>query len=558
MGLKTEWKAILNEVFGYCRLDGVPDGTEIDMVIDDGSLAIRRTSFGIRSWSDLGQQIRTRIMSYYTPALKRYVVTFDESNHVPPSKQAEQEKRRKATFARGITPLTETELAQLKIERGHPLPEPKDQFIERLMITSAAKARLFAFCTAEIASVQFGASSSSSGAPSLPSQDLPGSASAGAAAADMEIERADLYSDTDGRATATGDVDVIVDGGRVAVLDERRRGGDNGFEILLKPAEYLSHEAACIYVVPGEKPCIRVEPSSEIGEGDLKIVRHISMLEGGNVYVRSCDTDMIVILLLNMRRWINRETGHVRFGIFLDTASNASAAASGKNLIDVVSLWRSILTVFRDKYPGIPCPIETVCLLLLLTGGDYAEGFSQLGPRRLWAAFCDGGHNVLFEGSESIRTSPVRVPEKQRDQLHAEACRHAVHISGGYGVSNDRYSLQFNEARILSFVAYAYHKCLSLRPGPSGASMESVRRLVAQKTANARARWKLVSDDEMRAVTRRVWWCMDYQANGALSKRHQPFLDPAVKHPNTGLSVHGWDRDAHESGRVTPSKVVHT
>ena len=552
MGLKTEWKAVLDDAFGYCRLDGVPDGTVIDVVIDDGSLAVRRTVHAIDSWAQLGRQLRTRIASFFGPSLQRYVITFDEKRHVPSCKQPEQEKRVAASLAQGITPLSGADLANLRIDCRYPVPEPKAQFIKRLMITPGAQTQFLEFCTAEIASVQILGAASPSPPSSLPAHSLPGST-------DMETEAPDLYSD----ASASVGVHMVVDGGRIAMLDERRKNNESDARFLLESAEYLSREPTCIYVLPGERPCIRVEPSSGIGEGDLKIVKHISMLEGGNVYIRSCDTDMIVILLLNMRRWISQETGCARHGIFLDMTSNAAAAAAGKNLLDVVSLWRSILTHFCRRYPGIPCPIETVCLLMLISGGDYADGFSQLGPRRLWSAFCDGGHSILFEGSESYRMLPVRDPQDQ-SQHDPNTQFQAIHTKGrcDYGADKQRYSLTFNEDRILRFITYAYHKCLSLPISQRAAlSMDSVRRFVQQKAPNARARWKLIPDGEMRAVVRRIWWWMDYLINGALEKRCNPFLDPTVTHHDTGLSLHGWEQAGYDPEkkrmRVRTAKEVH-
>ncbi len=115
-------------------------------------------------------------------------------------------------------------------------------------------------------------------------------------------------------------------------------------------------------------------------------------IKGGNIYIKSRDTDSIYILLLHIRGWIDIKTEKIKYGIFLESSGRDNCPGEKPRdmkprFIDVVALWRSILVYFRDNYPGIPCPIETMILLILLTGSDYTDGFPQFGPAKIWESF---------------------------------------------------------------------------------------------------------------------------------------------------------------------------
>lgn len=526
MGIQGAWKKILDATFGYCHMPEIPENTVVDVVIDDLSLNIRKVMHGIVSWTDLGKRLRRRVKSVYTQDLKRYVVTFDEPDCVPSAKQPEQRKRKIAEMKK-IKPLSAQEMSNIVIDNGIQLEVPQDIFIRRLMLTQETRERLYDFCTAEIASVKFPVS------------------------------------------TEEQSVDLIIDGGISNMMKQRDRNNDTKTATENKTRDPCLREGAkYIYVIPrskkGDRSVASVYDSQKIGEGDLKIPKNISMIRKGNIYIHSYDSDMIPILLLNMRRWIDKTTGYIQYGIFLDATcrfQNTSSQKDGEvlkgNIVDVVSLWRSIIVHFGEHYPGISCPVETVCLLMLLTGGDYAEGFSQLGPRRIWDAFIHGGHKILFENSKTYLASPKSTFESIS----------SVIIDSNYGNCDQRYSLTFNEEKIMTFLTFAYHRYLSPKPSkdsspdhiPLNLSMDKNREIanarnVGYKSENVKC--KIVSDSEIRAIVRRVWWWMDYLMNG-VSGRH-PYLDPTEMHHQTGDSIQGWETYEEDGKKsVKCAKTVH-
>ena len=106
----------------------------------------------------------------------------------------------------------------------------------------------------------------------------------------------------------------------------------------------------------GFKHCT-IYHSNRIGESDLKIEYHIGrLLPHGNVFISSCDSDMIAILLLNMKDWIDPKTGMVPHAIYLDNTPPGGDTAKS-SYIDVVLLWSSILLYFEQVYCEMRLPL---------------------------------------------------------------------------------------------------------------------------------------------------------------------------------------------------------
>ncbi len=550
MGKLSGWKDVLNREFKYCRIVSIPDDVAVTAIIDDMSLNIRRVMYGLTNWDELGRRLRRRITSADSKHLKRYVVTFEEPDNVPASKQPEQETRKIRTQKDGIFPLSDEENAALIIESGAVLPTTGDAYLQRMMATRGVHDRLYAFCTEQIASAVF---------PPI------------------------VTTDTGENRRETRSVDLIIDGARLSTIDERTKRDPSGADVVLIDSSSVDKDKPAYASVStrrneNDKAIVRAFKSMGIGEGDLKIVAAISDVRGGNVVVRSCDSDTIPILLLNMRRWLDPATGQSRFGIFIDMTSRYAAPKDGEvprgDIVDIVSLWRSIHVHFRSRYPGIRHPIETVALLMILTGCDYGEGFRKLGPATIWRAFEDGGSDILCGRKASVAATAD-------DYADANTAPNSTPSTDmNYGNKGQRYPLTYNEDNIVAFVTYAYHRELVPKPkkrkvngvmiyanGQSDhpyfapPSMAENRRIARAKDAtykDEKSMWKIRTNEEIAAVVRRTWWTQDYWMNGTL--RTNPYMNPTAMDRASSKSLHGWEVGVNRSTglqRVECAGVVH-
>ncbi|MHA1684261.1 MAG: hypothetical protein ACTSUE_25210 [Promethearchaeota archaeon] len=176
---------------------------------------------------------------------------------------------------------------------------------------------------------------------------------------------------------------------------------------------------------------------------------------GCTCYVGCWDSDVIMILLLCMKE-IPPEVSHC-FDVLLDTktggtckeiiafhdpvsiSEKASAALDsstslqnstkgngtyshalgrivwkeeGEYLSDIVNiqeLYRGIEHYFKELHPGVSNPIETLCVLFLLTGSDYVDSLPGVGIVKLRTTFDLGGYLCLSEAisiqSETLYSS---------------------------------------------------------------------------------------------------------------------------------------------------------
>ncbi len=231
----------------------------------------------------------------------------------------------------------------------------------------------------------------------------------------------------------------------------------------------------------------------------------------------------------------------------------------------MVSLWRSVLIKFRDRYPGINCPVETLVMLILLNGSDYTDKYSQLGPISVWDSFRNGGHRILYPNSQIRTPETPRIEEKE---AYDDNCngnnkttdQTVIMDAFSYGEPQQRYSLCLTESKIFNFISFAYHNCMlpkkerdaqnrssssSSSSSPHPPSMKHVRKEANRRDQTRKDPRKYdipEDDDEIYARIRRMMWTLDYWLNG--SKKSQPFLDPLQKHPESKESMWGWEEDA--------------
>ena len=521
MGINRAWKPILENTFGYLFIESIPPEATIDVIIDDFSLNFRKVLWGLNNWSELIDRLKSRITSKINPNLKQYVILFDEPLYVPRSKQCTQKKRLNESVHRGVTPFSDTEIEFINIGENVIIPDSSEDsnlFINRLMMTRKLFPQLISFCCQKIISI----------CPTIP------------------------YP-----------IQFIIDGGYTNGID---------FDILQTK---LLVDENCVLNLTDEPKFITINNTNQdksihiqknivnIGESDFKIPRNISHTTQGNIYIRSNDSDTICILLLHMRSWINPLTGRIKYGIFVDTEMTSKHG----EITDIVSLWRKILVYYKEHYPGIKYPIETQVMLILLTGSDYTDGFPQLGPKKIWDSFSDGGHKILYPNSKRKHNSDIPNIESM---VSSDYDDQTIIMEFAYGNPDQRYGIKVAEHRVYQFIAYMYHKFIMKSPYPEQGikNLDAIRSNAKERDSRCKrdsSKWNIPdTDEEIYAKIRRVVWNLDYFLNGS---KITGWMDPLSVDQKTGKSMFGWDyiydctndveTKTNNQGYVRKAKIVY-
>ena len=514
MGIDTGWKKVIEDEFTWPEFP--PEAaSNISVVLDDISLNLRRLLCGIESWADLGNRLRNRIeVLAARGALKEYRVMWDEPRYVPRNKGVTQRMRDHRSRAE---PFTTAEQEAIVVGVGT-IPQPTAVFFERLLTTRSMHAQLHTFIAAELALTNL---------PSGTRLVLEGARARGIMARQMAGAPVLIMN-------------VLVPENEYQVLSDNEQARiDNTSRIIVTRSA----------TVP-DTNSVFVHDSPKIGESDLKIPAAIAeQTDGAQIFVRSCDTDMLVIILLHMKNYF--KDGMIKYGICLDTEGpGRKSGAPSVPPLDMVELYVRIILRFREMYPTVPpvFAIETLSMLMLMSGSDYADRMAQVGVRAVWDTFVDPvGRSVLFP-----RTNP------QEPAVVCEDIR-------GQPLARDR--VRLHEVRIQRFVAYMYHKkTLRNMPFPETATYtldaaRDVRVAVRDKVRDADKKetaansWQVPSDNTIAATVRRLAWNIDYFANGSKVDAG-PFLDPVRTDPESKKSIHGWI--VTDAGIVDRAEVVHT
>ncbi len=481
MGIQTDWvNKILRENFDaqHCWLDRPPFlvGDRV-FVIDDFSVAMYSLMSKAETGLAIAERTSTRIRSYVQPTscLTEYITLFVAPENVPKSKGPTQQKRTADLAKRGVHPWTRSEIDSMKISIGDgPLPD-----VKRIPITRDVKLDLFRYLTETILVL-------------------------------------DLHQ------FKSGIPDVVIDGGRQ--IDHRARYNPD------TQVHPISAGKSFIYRYSPGKGVAREIAPSKMGEGDLKIVTHITRIvkrelqrlsqprhpseasepsppQPPIIMVRTTDTDTVPILLLAMQDWIVKpsqgEPGRIPVRIYLDLARSVH---DGVRIIDMVELWRRIMVFFHRHMPSVRHPIVTLSTLMVATGSDYVDNFPGMGPTTMWNYFHSlRGFEVLYPSPQvpfvrDLQEKTVGMFDGTRDVALAEC-------------SYEKFILtMYEEAQ------YSGMRCAEvLRPIISGGRSAP-------------------SQMAIRAQIRRIHWNVHYWCNGG--KGH--VIDPLARHPHTNLPLHGW------------------
>lgn len=494
MGLKPEWKKLLQKEFSSAWISSIPQTHNVDVVIDDFSIYCHQGFYGIEAGREVLDRCKARLLEYLGESVKEYIVLFDEHEYQPRNKEICHRSRSK-----GQNPIP-NEI----VERDHmQITDASWMNISTVLDTPLLRDDFYRFCTEKLTVMQ------------------------------MEYKKEPFV--------------VVVDGAR-----ER-----TGHKIATQPM------ICYITKLPLEGETDKYQrkwnkySSAKKGESDLKILRYVNKHKGDCIVVRSNDADSIVLLLLNMRNLIDLKSGEIDTKIYLDT-SKGKQERTGDYLLDVVSLWRAIIVYFQINFPGLNNSIEMLCILMLLSGGDYIQfKFPQLGPVTIWNAF--KLHWRLFKDEHGPFIEKIPPPEK----------------TILYGNYRDRIGIKIKESMLYDFVCHCYIlrfpgllSIYSVFKAPRKVSslfyIRQTLKNAEQKENNKR--WKnhqkekksmtIQTDDQAFAIFRRIYWTLDYWMNGAENN----FVDPLEKDPDQGtFSLYGWEEDSNgyivESEKVWRSKM---
>lgn len=574
MGLEAGWRKILLELFGYCFLDSMPTNVSIKYVIDDYFLAGFRLIYGVDNWGDLRRRVVQRTTGYdaLSKNIEIYIALFDEKRFVPLAKSPTQMKR----LEKSSMPLSPEECDAFMpgYTDLHSIDKnaKPGEYIHRAWITGAAKAKIIAFMT-------------------------------------------DAFCDVDypDKSTARR---IVIDGAKVDYLVSNEKLARRNFSHVkndIDTERYLDPLVAyeCEINIPtksehligmgkqdgtGFKSCTLYH-SNTVGEADMKIVLHITrLLPYGNVFINSCDSDMIAILLLNMKDWIDPKTGKIPHSIYLDNTSAKEGAKS--SYVDIVLLWTSILAYFEIHFPNVVNPIEVFVSLMIVSGSDYVESLKQVTtPLQIWKAFQNGGYELLFQppetrtllsfnpkkktltkSNETIYENPKLMSDLNINEFgsflskSANLPTHALVLcTQTYGNANAYHEVNLLEDKFYEFILFVFQLKLIASKEKTHVSLPTainekylfLKNLATQKdakTTHAPTKLDMKSPEEIKAEIRRLAWNLDYWINGGKPNRkfehkEEPYFQNCLETNSDGISIWGWERDVN-TNLVVRTKMV--
>jgi hypothetical protein len=309
---------------------------------------------------------------------------------------------------------------------------------------------------------------------------------------------------------------IVIDGAvRSSRLKRKRREKKYDIE---EPAK-----AGVTYFQQGVPKPVHMD-SFRIGEADLKVVKHIGLNMNKNILVLSSDSDNIPILLLNARDWIDIETGNIKPNVYVDFGEKSVV---GLRFLSITSLYRCI-----GKYMiplKIERPIETLCIIIIITGTDYVESQYNIGPSTIWSEFNRNGYHIFKRGLEDSVF-------KSDEEIGDPSLRHPVNVA---------------EYLLKRFIDPLMRGSISSKQA---------------KNEKAKKEGKFITPTlSLDSCFRRVWWQLDYWINGSkvlvldpISTRNTHIIEILDGRPiekTIPISINGWIFDT-QLKKVVPAKEV--
>jgi hypothetical protein len=160
-----------------------------------------------------------------------------------------------------------------------------------------------------------------------------------------------------------------------------------------------------------------------VGEADIKVQSYISPSLGVKRFLAiNQDTDVIFILLLHMRSLLYGDERDDELEVWLDMRcpGDKHDVERAYRYVNIKKLYYAITSFFREEFPSVKFPVETLCLLVFSLETDYTRKFHSclgIGERTVWDAFSEM-HSVHKEGFVTFVDKPTgqagRIRRKQR------------------------------------------------------------------------------------------------------------------------------------------------
>jgi hypothetical protein len=251
---------------------------KIDWIIHEIMTYLHKTLLTSERGDQFGNKLREPMKTIGVD-LERYIILLDEP-FVPKAKDPERLIREQQSIAYGFVPFPLDQEVELN---DGPLPNPK-----RLLASRHLKPQLMEFMTYQLSKL----------------------------GADISAVMKRFYAHDWENKIARGE----------KLIPKITIDGAKGKPSLEKSSVHPDVNADGTYILDIDMdPKFRktVNPTSGIGEAEVKIVRYIDeAYKSGtkkNILIRGNDTDILVIILLNMYRWINPETDRIEMNIYFET-----------------------------------------------------------------------------------------------------------------------------------------------------------------------------------------------------------------------------------------------
>lgn len=481
MGINTAWKKILYEIVPDAFQEGLD--CPIPVIIDDILIRLNRSIHCVKTGKKLGIDIRSWIMKTFTSDLEHYVVLIDENEFVHKSKHQERRSRKK-----GFLPFVE---GKDNITIG-PDELPDSQ---RLMASRWIYPQLFHFMTNEISKVI---------------EDFA-----------KRIQENPVWPES-------------------KTITKPNNNPNSKTPIKYRMIPHLEIDGA---ILEGNKQEYVVFPrypftprysakSFHIGESDLKIVNHINLKRDKGfktILVRTIDSDVIPILLLNTINWIDQEDQNIQTDVYIECLFKPDSKGSKIfNYINITKLWRGILDYFLKRFPKIEHPIFVMTLLMMSTKTDYVKGLKQIGPVTTWKAFHERGHEIFsfYDSKEKIHRQLI------------------TSVGTPFGNPRDGNLFVLNENLMIMFIGYLYHYELKIDTGSNFSKMQSLSEIKNKtdkidKNRSKKTRYDMKTQDEVMVYIRNITWNLLHWCNS--STRLDLVPDPLLKHPKSQKPIYGWE-----------------
>ena len=333
---------------------------------------------------------------------------------------------------------------------------------------------------------------------------------------------------------------------------------------------------------------ILILESNKIGETDLKIVTHISLIynnlikedkEKLIILVNCKDTDLLPILLLHMREWLNPKTNNFPFEIYLDLRYKSEE--EGNTIVNLNILWKSILNDFNEKYQNLMHPIEFLVFLMILTGTDYTNQLPHISQRHIISSIESNIHTILFEPNKVINSNEIEKKEishikldknlggkfslKTTDNKKKENFIEITEIIKGFIIPDyakiglpfkKHLTINFSEHMMYRFIQFLYHKLfwnndLSIQKNIyKHDDMTYIRNEATFRNKTRPVRpYNIPNDNEIFAFIRRAWWNINYWSNADKIFYDRNYHDPLSMDKNESLYGYTQSRDV-ETGKT--------